>query len=292
MSQYGPALPPHLQKLREASQEEDSKDADVPPTNKSHSSYGPALPPGFSRKRPHDGSPTTFSEKTQPSSSQEENPNLSYHDDDDEVIGPTPPQPGSEQEHAQSVARDLEARAQRMKDRLEGKDQPEVQGRETWMLELPPERTKNFGLGPRQFNKSNKDKPKGDRSGWTDTPEMKAKKARGELIEEPVPESAEKDEDVLAYLASLKRDQAMDKVAHQLRDKRGTKSLMEEHTQKRNQPRKGSSSSSSGPPMERRSFDRDIDLQANQFDNAQKERMLKKARQLNDRFSGGSQKYL
>ncbi|TRY63502.1 hypothetical protein TCAL_00401 [Tigriopus californicus] len=178
-----------------------------------------------------------------------------------------------------------------MKDRLEGKDRPEVKGRETWMLELPPERTKNFGMGPRQFSKSTKDKPKGDRSGWTDTPEIKARKARGEYVEEVTTNSAEPDEDVFAYLASLKRDEAMDKVAHQLRDKRGSESLMEEHTRKKSQPKKGQSGTT-GPTKERRSFDRDIDLQANQFDNAQKEMMLKKARQLNDRFSGGSQKYL
>jgi len=48
----------------------------------------------------------------------------------------------------------------------------------------------------------------------------------------------------------------------------------------------------SGRPKERRPFDRDIDLSANQFDEAKKKLMMKKASQLNDRFSSGGQKFL
>ena len=48
----------------------------------------------------------------------------------------------------------------------------------------------------------------------------------------------------------------------------------------------------SGKTKERRPFDRDIDLQANRFDNAAKEAMLKRARQMDDRFSSGASKYL
>jgi hypothetical protein len=41
--------------------------------------------------------------------------------------------------------------------------------RESWMLELPPDREADFGLGPRQFRA--RAKPElGDRSVWTDTP--------------------------------------------------------------------------------------------------------------------------
>lgn len=38
-------------------------------------------------------------------------------------------------------------------------------------------------------------------------------------------------------------------------------------------------------PAERRPFDRDADLQVNRFDEAQKERLLKKSQELNTRFS-------
>lgn len=38
-------------------------------------------------------------------------------------------------------------------------------------------------------------------------------------------------------------------------------------------------------PAERRPFDRDADLQVNRFDDAQKQRLLKKSQELNTRFS-------
>jgi hypothetical protein len=40
---------------------------------------------------------------------------------------------------------------------------------ESWMLELPPDRAADFGLGPRQFRARAKPES-GDRSVWTDTP--------------------------------------------------------------------------------------------------------------------------
>lgn len=42
-----------------------------------------------------------------------------------------------------------------------------------------------------------------------------------------------------------------------------------------------------GKTIERRPFDRDVDLQANSFDEARKKRMFSKARELDDRFSRG-----
>lgn len=44
-----------------------------------------------------------------------------------------------------------------------------IMKRESWMLELPPDREADFGLGPRQFRARAKPEP-GDRSVWTDTP--------------------------------------------------------------------------------------------------------------------------
>lgn len=43
-------------------------------------------------------------------------------------------------------------------------------------------------------------------------------------------------------------------------------------------------------PAERRPFDRDEDLQVNRFDDAQKERLLKKSQELNTRFSHSKEK--
>ena len=106
--------------------------------------------------------------------------------------------------------------------------------------------------------------------------------------DEPIDDEMPTDErDVLEYMASIKRDEDMEKVANQLREKRGTESLMDKHSKKLKKE-----AEKSGKPKERRPFDRDIDLSANQFDEAKKKLMMKKAEQLNDRFSSGAQKFL
>lgn len=43
-------------------------------------------------------------------------------------------------------------------------------------------------------------------------------------------------------------------------------------------------------PVERRPFDRDADLQVNRFDDAQKQRLIKKSQELNTRFSHSKDK--
>ena len=97
-------------------------------------------------------------------------------------------------------------------------------------------------------------------------------------------------------MISLKRDQEMEAVANELKKKRGSDSLVELHDKDKikKQKREKYSDGTSGQhgANERRPFDRDIDLQANRFDEAAKKAMLKNARKLNDKFSSGNQKYL
>jgi hypothetical protein len=57
-------------------------------------------------------------------------------------------------------------------------------------------------------------------------------------------------------MASLKRDADMEKIATELREKRGTESLMERHTKKLKKEK-----DEDARPKERRPFDRDVDLQ-------------------------------
>ena len=96
-------------------------------------------------------------------------------------------------------------------------------------------------------------------------------------------------------MASLKRDQQMEAVANELKKKRGSDSLVELHDKEKSKKKKyqeDSEESGRHKHSERRPFDRDIDLQANRFDEAAKKAMLKNARKLNDKFSSGNQKYL
>ena len=93
-------------------------------------------------------------------------------------------------------------------------------------------------------------------------------------------------------MASLKRDQEMETVANELKKKRGTESLVEIHDKEKTKRKKKEIAVGNRRKDERRAFDRDIDLQANRFDEAAKKAMLKNARKLNDKFSSGNHKYL
>lgn len=222
--------------------------------------------------------------------------------DDDDIVGPRLPSEGGKTKtfKQEQIDIQLENRARLIKEKsLETCHEKDIPKRDSWMLDLPAEKAKNFGLGPRQFSKSSGSKPQRDRS-WTDTPEMKAKRAAlaasGAPLEDKDPSEHEDDKDVLQYMASLKRDQDMESVANELKQKRGSDSLVELHdkdkAKKQKKDKYSAGMSVECGASERRPFDRDIDLQANRFDEAAKKAMLKKARKLNDNFSSGNQKYL
>ncbi|XP_028257834.1 GPALPP motifs-containing protein 1 [Parambassis ranga] len=261
---FGPALPPGFKKqqssperppvlgpalppgFRRAAYEDDDDDDDDDDGEDKEGFPGPALPPGY---------------QAEPSSSEGE---------DEDVIGPMPAK-GPVQD---SVARDFERRAQTMKEKLTRDEAPEVVARETWMTELPPE-LQHIGLGARTFKKRSGPENK-DRSIWTDTPADRERKARerlegkkkGEKEREDSPQLSQKDVDMA------------EKVSKYNESKRA-ESLMSLHTKKM----KEKSKEKADKPVERRPFDRDEDLQVNRFDEAQKQRLLKKSQELNTRFS-------
>ena len=91
-------------------------------------------------------------------------------------------------------------------------------------------------------------------------------------------------------LAARMRDQNMEKVSSELKKKRGADTLMDMHEKKLKKDKKKKEEAGEG--NERRPFDRDIDLKANQFDEAMKKNMLKAAAKIDNRFSSGTQKFL
>jgi len=292
----GPSLPPHLQAKDSGSDDESDGEVEgprlpsgpcrgpAPPStdergeddegSSSEDDYMPALPPGFKAKQ------------------QEQQEDSEEEMSDSETAGPRLQEQTIGPQMGGSAAREIEERAKRMKDKLEGKEEKEVK-RETWMLELPDEKASSFGLLPtaRQFSRKGHlgpEKGKKSRSAWTDTPEEKARKAALGIV--PGQEEEEEEELDSNQLAAIKRDQAMETVAEELKKKRGTDSLMNLHDKKLKKKKK--EDVDDGVKQERRPFDRDVDLQANQFDKAAKKAMLKKAAQINDRFSSGTQKFL
>ncbi|XP_049900485.1 GPALPP motifs-containing protein 1 [Epinephelus moara] len=255
---FGPALPPGFKKQQSS--------PDRRPV------LGPALPPGFRRaayENDDDGEDEDdFQGPALPPGYQAES--SSSEGEDEDVIGPMPSKGPVED----SVALDFERRAQRMKEKLTGSDAPEVLARETWMTELPPE-LQHIGLGARTFKKKSGPENK-DRSMWTDTPADRERKARerlerkqkGEVEKDDVPQLSQKDVEMA------------EKVSKYNESKRA-ESLVSMHTKKMKEKAK----EKADKPVERRPFDRDEDLQVNRFDEAQKQRLLKKSQELNTRFS-------
>uniref|UniRef100_A0A3P8QUH8 GPALPP motifs-containing protein 1 n=1 Tax=Astatotilapia calliptera TaxID=8154 RepID=A0A3P8QUH8_ASTCA len=245
----GPALPPGYKRGEPSSSSDESEqEVAVKRVKTGHAEdddgfFGPALPPGF-KKHPDScpGPALPPGYQAEPSSSEGE---------DEDVIGPMPAN-GPIQD---TMAQDIERRAQRMKEKLTGDDAPEVLNRETWMTELPPE-LQHIGLGARTFKKRSGPE-NADRSIWTDTPADRERKAR--VFNE--------NSSVCIF------------VHIEFRTK--ISSLMSLHTKKMKEKAK----EKADQPVERRPFDRDADLQVNRFDEAQKKRLLKKSQELNTRFS-------
>lgn len=96
--------------------------------------------------------------------------------------------------------------------------------REQWMLELPPEKAANLGLGARQFRK--REAPDmSNRSEWTDTPSDKLRKTQE-------PQTSELSQmEVLKLIAIQKRDEQMEQLA-ETSEKRKPYSLLEMHQEK------------------------------------------------------------
>jgi len=282
----GPTLPPHLQQRRNeedssgCSGDEDFTGPRLPavacrgpePTpqegeeESSDDDFGPALPP-------HLASRSRWSRRRRRKVSQD------LSDSDEDCIGPKPPKPGESSSLQSTHISDIERRAKSMRDKIEGLDKKEVK-RESWMMELPDAKAKSFGLGPRTFSRKGATVI-GDRSAWTDTPEQRAKRARGEIQEQDETETTD-------YLINKARDETMSKVSEELKDKKGRDTLLEMHEKKRMKKAK----KEKNKEEVRRPFDRDLDLGANKFDEAQRKLMVKKAAQIDSRFTSGSRKYL
>ncbi|XP_068597958.1 GPALPP motifs-containing protein 1 [Brachionichthys hirsutus] len=254
---FGPALPPGFKKQQ-------SSPVRTPV-------LGPALPPGFRRAAYNDNDNDgedgeDFPGPALPPDYRAE----SSSSEDEDVIGPMP----STEPVQDSVALDFERRARKMKEKLTGDDIPEVVTRETWMTELPPE-LQHIGLEARAFKKKSGPENK-DRSIWTDTPADRERKIRERLEGKKKEEVEKKDVPQL----SQKDLEMATKVSNYNESKRA-ESLMSMHAKTMKEKAKDEADK----PVERRAFDRDADLQVNRFDDAQKQRLLKKSQELNTRFS-------
>ncbi|XP_065074784.1 GPALPP motifs-containing protein 1 [Ochlerotatus camptorhynchus] len=258
----GPALPPHLIM---SNQEEDNNARVI----------GPTLPANLKLT-----TKVNESSESELSPFSEEEP--SGAEEDDDFIGPMP---GASSSRSQL---ELEQRALELKlrqfdaDRYDSKAAG-VKSREDWMIELPDIRkVSDMGLGARQFRTREKQEI-GDRSVWTDTPSDRERKKTTGHSSKDMTRDRELEEERRTAAERDKQQEEMIK-RHKKKHKRD-KSLLELHQKKEKEK------AESDEPT-RRPFDRNVDLQANRFDEAQKKAIVKKAQLLDTRFSSGASKYL
>ncbi|XP_068628267.1 NKAP family protein CG6066 [Battus philenor] len=268
----GPALPPHLTKKNNKSSSPDIEGPVLPPHLMKNRRLGPSIPHDMRK---------VLEDKSQ------EIIKFDSSDDDVSVVGPLPV--GSEEKWTKAHQR-LEERALDIKiKKIDGLslNKVDVKSREKWMLELPEGKTKYLGLEARTF-RTKEGPDMSDRSSWTDTPDEKARKAAGITKDEDADASLQRE---VRHKEIAKRDEEQDKAIkkHKKKHKRD-ESLLEMHQKKLKKKKKKDEKEAEKP--ERRPFSRDVDLQVNRFDEAQKKSIIKKAQALDTRFSRGEAKYL
>lgn len=268
----GPVLPPHLQEKHKTYDESEESDH-------VQNVAGPVLPPHLTQISESLSSSRTFKGKKESKKvygpvipGNEDVTDDNSDDDDDGLVGPSVFMQAKGEEG--SALEDFESRAQKMRDRLTGKDDNTDQPvqRETWMTELPPEMGASFGLTNRTFRKNAA--PTGDRSEWTDTPADRERKQK-----EGHKRKRGKDE---GYVPTEK-DIRTTKEIEEYNKANRPESLLEMHEKKRKKKKKKEKEK----PKERRPFDRDTDLQVNKLDEAQRKAIIKRSQQLGSRFQSG-----
>ncbi|KAG1708528.1 GPALPP motifs-containing protein 1 [Nymphon striatum] len=258
----GPQLPPNLK------DSSDSKTVEIEDKDDNSSLFGPKLPPNLKadcKEHTRVVGPQLPPGICLPSEDYEEE-----GEDDENFIGPF--LPNAVQSNTSNKSEEFERRSQKMKDKLAGKTDNIVQ-RESWMTELPEnDKAKSFGLGARTFKRRAPDVEVKDRSDWTDTPADRQKKSKNK-------DSQKKTSSPDTH-SHRKRDKEIEKYVSEHNTKSRSESLVDMHKTKMKKTK-----TVENEPKQRQPFDREKDLQVNRFDEAQKKSLMKKAQELNSRFS-------
>uniref|UniRef100_T2MA39 Uncharacterized protein KIAA1704 n=1 Tax=Hydra vulgaris TaxID=6087 RepID=T2MA39_HYDVU len=260
MTNIGPQIPPHLLNVINACSDEDKKDDD-------DSFYGPSLPPGF---------PSTENKVIGPSIPSHILKSINKDDsEEDDFIGPSLLTHNEDNvSNSEQVQKEIEQRAEAMKNKLLGKTE-EVVERESWMLELPPSLSKNFGLGPRTFRANPVEL--GDRSVWTETPASREHK-RKEREEAAKSGVLKKKKPIEIHQPSKDDIETQTRITEYNMQNR-PQSLLEMHRSKQK---------SSDDSKIRRPFDREADLKLNRSNPKETAKFIESAKSFSDKFSGGS----
>lgn len=285
----GPAIPSHLKREnKDDSTCFSGQDTEKPISPTSNSVIGPSLP-GASvktqnapvvKKRIGPQLPPEIQRAQYKPPSPKMQPAL--ESSDDELIGPLPP--NNNDLKASALDSKLAEICNRAQLRKKNEDNTK---RGDWMTILPEARSAGDPLKSiaRQFKRSNAPVNDGDRSLWTETPEQRAERLKGnssksseqELYKNyPSKRAAEQEE-------SISNDINMYNMNNR------SKSLMELHQESLSKKRvkKGTQDDPDHPSNNR--FDRERDMSIKTLDPRRQHEMLKNAGNLSDRFARGSE---
>ncbi|ESK86473.1 hypothetical protein Moror_9878 [Moniliophthora roreri MCA 2997] len=277
----GPQIPPELLKVRSESDEEEDDD-----------DYTPALPPDLvaSRSSGPEAGPSIANRKIQGPVLPSSNPG--YDDDSDDDVGPMPLPPGYEGlTEVDGVKQFLEQEEKRRKN-IEEAAKPKALKRDEWML-VPPSSSDLLGtLDPkklskgRQFSKSAAPAKNNDMSLWTETPaerqqrladEVSGKKRKAVNAEPTI-----SPEEAMEARKRRKRDEVIrQSVLDHTKNVRGG-ALVDTHA-------KSMEKDDKEDPNAKAIWDhsRDMSIGGRLMDDSQRNKLIRDARGLGDRFSTG-----
>ncbi|KIJ58787.1 hypothetical protein HYDPIDRAFT_190747, partial [Hydnomerulius pinastri MD-312] len=296
MSSIGPQIPAHL--LPTVSAAPDSADAESDDDD-----YTPALPPDLAAARkvagpslPPTAGPSTHRSSSPPSrrvvtvgptfpSAQPE-----YDSDSDSDVGPRPlpaAVAGATTQEKSGVQEFLE-REERRRKNIEEAKQPKKLVREEWML-VPPKAGDLLGsldptkLKARQFGRGSAPTRDSDSSLWTETPAERQQRLADEVSgRKKRAVNAEPEEDPDEARKRRRRDEDIRRgVEEHTRKARGA-ALVESHLEGEDQKK-----DKDEPPPGIWDHSRDMSLGGRLMDDKQRQKMLRDAKGLGERFGSG-----
>ncbi|ETW87722.1 hypothetical protein HETIRDRAFT_469948 [Heterobasidion irregulare TC 32-1] len=294
MASIGPYVPPSLSNspaapstapsvglLQRYEEEEEEEEDD----------YAPALPPDLAAARINGGGPATvgpsrriFGPSMGPQRQEEE-------ESEDEEVGPAP-LPSSATLDPQDGIREFREKEEQRRKHIEEAAKPKALQREEWML-VPPSSSDLLGTldptklsKPRQFSRSTAPARKVDNSLWTETPAERQQRLADEVLGKKRrienADATEGDEDEARK--KRKRDAEIRREVEEHTRKHRGSSLLDAHADA--DSRKKKDDDGEGPPAIW-DHSRDMSLGGRLMDEKDRQKMIRDARGLSDRFGTG-----
>ncbi|KAI9099866.1 hypothetical protein DFS34DRAFT_592759 [Phlyctochytrium arcticum] len=255
-----PALPPHLAARRKEQKQQQQQQQQGSARQGGRRVPGPAMPP--------------------PAGYQPPPPVNDSDSEDDYAPKPLPSHVNLEEEDLKQRIAAVEERDREAREAEERRKRPEKLERGDWML-IPPEPSRlpaDLGsMTSRQFRKSAAGSGDVDQSGWTETPQERAKRG----VEKRKRPAADEPRELTAEERKTKQ------FVEEYNEKKRGKSLMDEHMGK-----VATSRSYEEEDISKRKFDREKDFATRRIDTKKRSEMVDQARKLDSKFGHGRKTFL